>query len=83
MNFDLWRIRSHIFGVKIAVSILDALFAYAEALAARLKTSRSDVHARALAEFVGRHAPDRVTTPIDQVVNAVGGESDPFPIGLL
>lgn len=64
--------------MKIAVSIPDALFADAEALAARLETSRSDIYARALAEFIGHHAPERVTTLMNQVVDAVGGEADPF-----
>ena len=64
--------------MKIAVSIPDALFADAEALAARLETSRSDIYARALAEFVGHHAPDRVTDLVNQAVDAVRGDHDPF-----
>ncbi len=65
--------------MKVAVSIPDPIFADAEALAARLATSRSDIYARALAEFIGHHAPDRVTALINQVVDAVGAEPDPFP----
>lgn len=68
----------HTFGMKIAVSIPDALFADAEALAARLETSRSDIYARALAEFVGHHAPERVTAAMNRVVDAVGAEPASF-----
>lgn len=65
--------------MKITVSIPDPLFADAESLVARLKTTRSDVYARALAEFIGHHVPDRVTALINQVVDDVGAEPDLFP----
>jgi metal-responsive CopG/Arc/MetJ family transcriptional regulator len=64
--------------MKVAVSIPDDVFAEADRLAARLKTSRSDVYARALDAFVADHAPDRVTEAIDRVVDIVGAESDDF-----
>ena len=64
--------------MKTAVSIPDELFEEADRLAERLKTSRSDVYARALAEFVGNHAPDHVTEAMDAVVDAVGGGPDEF-----
>ena len=65
--------------MKFAVSIPDDLFADADALAARLQTSRSEIYARALAEFVGHHAPERVTALMNQVLEDVGPEFDPFP----
>jgi metal-responsive CopG/Arc/MetJ family transcriptional regulator len=64
--------------MKVAVSIPDDVFEEADELAARLKTSRSDVYARALAEYVGNHAPDRVTDAINEVVDAIGGGTDDF-----
>lgn len=64
--------------MKVAVSIPDALFADADSLAKQLNTSRSDVYARALGEFIGHHAPDRVTAAMNQVVAAVGDSADPF-----
>ena len=64
--------------MKIAVSIPDALFADAEALAARLDTSRSNIYARALAEFIGHHAPDRVTALMNRVVDSVDDEPEGF-----
>ena len=63
-------------GMKIAVSIPDEVFAEAESLAQRLNTSRSELYSRALTEFVGHHAPERVTEQMDQVVTDVG-ESEP------
>jgi predicted transcriptional regulator len=63
-------------GMKVAVSIPDPIFEEAETLARRLKTSRSEIYARALAEFVGEHAPDRVTETINQVVDSIGASSD-------
>ena len=65
-------------GMKTAVSIPDDVFADAERLASRLRTSRSQLYARALAEFVARHDDDRVTALMDQAVREACGESDAF-----
>ena len=65
--------------MKTAVSIPDDVFADAERLALRLQTSRSNLYARALAEFVARHDDDRVTALMDQAVHEAGSEDDPFP----
>lgn len=65
-------------GMKVAVSIPDEVFAEADELATRLKTSRSEIYARALAAFVGEHSPDRVTQAINDVVDEVGAEPDEF-----
>jgi metal-responsive CopG/Arc/MetJ family transcriptional regulator len=72
------RERGHTDGMKVAVSIPDDIFAEAEALAKRLKTSRSDIFSRALGEFIGHHAPDRVTDLMNDVVREVGEEPDAF-----
>jgi metal-responsive CopG/Arc/MetJ family transcriptional regulator len=64
--------------MKVAVSIPDDVFSEAETLAQRLKTSRSEIYSRALREFLGHHAPDRVTTRMNEVVDAVGETSDAF-----
>jgi metal-responsive CopG/Arc/MetJ family transcriptional regulator len=63
-------------GMKVAVSIPDTVFAEAEIIAARLKTSRSDVYARALGEFISHHAPDSVTRLLDEAVDATGTAPD-------
>ena len=64
--------------MKVAVSIPDDVFAEAESLAKQLKASRSEIYSRALGEFLGRHAPDRVTEQMNQVIASVGEEGDPF-----
>jgi metal-responsive CopG/Arc/MetJ family transcriptional regulator len=65
--------------MKVAVSIPDEVFSEAEALAKQLKSSRSELYSRALSEFVRRHAPERVTQLMTEVVTAVGEEAaDPF-----
>ena len=47
--------------MKVAVSILDPIFAKAEALAKWLKLSRSRLYARAMANYVSRHSNDQIT----------------------
>lgn len=64
--------------MKIVVSIPDDVFEDAERLAQRLQTSRSNLYARALSEFVARHNHDRVTSLMDQAVREAGGQADPF-----
>jgi metal-responsive CopG/Arc/MetJ family transcriptional regulator len=64
--------------MKVAVSIPDPVFAEAEQLAAHLKTSRSNLYARALAAFVGNHAQERVTEKMNAVVDTVDASPDLF-----
>jgi predicted transcriptional regulator len=64
--------------MKTAVSIPNDVFEDAERLASRLRTSRSKLYARALAEFVARHDDDRITALMDQAVLEAGGKSDTF-----
>jgi len=68
----------HTSGMKTAVSIPDDVFQDAERLASRLRTSRSQLYARALAEFVARHDDDHVTALMDRAVREAGGEADVF-----
>jgi hypothetical protein len=64
--------------MKTAVSIPDDVFQEAEALAHRAKRSRSDLYARALSEYVARHAPDRVTEAMDRVLDDLNERQDKF-----
>jgi metal-responsive CopG/Arc/MetJ family transcriptional regulator len=64
--------------MKTAVSIPNEVFTEAERLARLLDKSRSEVYSPALAEYLGRHAPDRVTEAMDRVCAAVGEQSDEF-----
>jgi len=65
-------------GMKVAVSIPDDVFEEADRLAEEQGGSRSALYAKALKEYVARHSPDEVTRAINEVVDAVGGEIDPF-----
>jgi len=64
--------------MKTAVSIPDGLYEEAEQLARRLKRSRSRLYADALREYVARHDPEAITRAVNEVVDAVGPEVDPF-----
>jgi metal-responsive CopG/Arc/MetJ family transcriptional regulator len=64
--------------MKTAVSIPDDVFEQAESLAHREKRSRSEVYARALTEYVARHAPDRVTEGMDRALEQVNEPADKF-----
>lgn len=64
--------------MKVAVSIPDAVFAAADALAKQLRTSRSDLYARAVSAYVDKHSDEQITAAINAVVDEVGDEPDPF-----
>jgi len=64
--------------MKTAVSIPDKVFTETERLVRHLKKSRSEVYSLALAEYVARHAPERVTEAMDRVCTSVGQETDEF-----
>lgn len=54
-------------GMKTAVSVPDDVFSDAEALARRLKKSRSQLYSEALREYVARHDSDEVTEALDRI----------------
>ena len=64
--------------MKTAVSIPDEVFARAERLARRTRTSRSRLFSNALREYLARHAPDEVTEAMDRVCAEAGNRQDPF-----
>ena len=64
--------------MKVAVSIPDPVFTEAEILAKRFGTSRSELYSRALGEFIGMHAPERVTEGMNSVVDAIDQAPDAF-----
>lgn len=64
--------------MKTAVTIPDDVFEDAERLAERLQTSRRQLYARAVAEFVACHDDGRVTALMNQAVSEAGGKADPF-----
>ncbi len=58
--------------MKTAISLPDELFEQGEEVAKRLSVSRSELYARALAEFVGRFRAGEVRESYDR---AYGGEA--------
>jgi metal-responsive CopG/Arc/MetJ family transcriptional regulator len=64
--------------MKTAVSIPDDVFVEAERLAKRMKRSRSEIFSRALAEYVARHTPDRVTEAMNRTLAEINEPIDPF-----
>jgi predicted transcriptional regulator len=64
--------------MKTAISIPTDLFLEAEQLARRLNASRSQLYARALAEFVARHDADHVTAAMNAVIDEIETEPDAF-----
>jgi predicted transcriptional regulator len=64
--------------MKTALSIPDDVFQQGERLARRLHTSRSQLYARALADFVVQHEDDQITSSMNEVIREVGAEADPF-----
>lgn len=63
--------------MKVAVSIPDPIFDEAEALARRMKISRSKVYARALKEFVANNDRPSLTEQINAALDEIGEEPDP------
>lgn len=53
--------------MKTAISIPDALFESADALAGRLGMSRSHLYASAIAEYVAKHLEAKVTDRLNKV----------------
>ena len=64
-------------GVKVAVSIPDALFAEADRLARRRKLSRSQLYAEALELLVSREDQTEITRRLNEVYGGVDSLLDP------
>jgi metal-responsive CopG/Arc/MetJ family transcriptional regulator len=64
--------------MKTAISLPDAIFLAAEREAKRTQTSRSQLYADALIEYLSRHAPDEVTEAMNRVVDHLDGPRDQF-----
>lgn len=63
--------------MKTAISIPDEVYAGAERLARRLRKSRSQLYAEAVAEHLSRHDPDAITEAMNQVCDEVGPQVEP------
>lgn len=65
------------YGMKTAISLPDDLFRAGDALAKRLKVSRSELYARALGEYLAKHRADQVTQRLNAVYAAKNSALDP------
>lgn len=62
--------------MKTAISLPDPLFASAEALAARLGMSRSQLFATAVAEYLAKHQTRKVTDRLNAVYGSESSRLD-------
>ena len=69
---------SYTFGMKTAISVPDRIFEEAERVARRMRRSRSELYSTALADYLARHTPDRVTEAMNRVLDAVDESTDEF-----
>ncbi len=67
--------------MKTAISLPDDLFAEADELARELGTSRSQMYAAAVREYVARHRPQAVTAALDRVYADQSPHVDPAVAG--
>lgn len=58
--------------MKVAISIPDELYEQADATASRLGLNRSELYARAIAEFLGASGEDPVTAKLDELAAELG-----------
>jgi len=64
-------------GMKVAISLPDSVFRAAERLARRLKKSRSELYADAIAEYVGARGAKALTAKLDAVYGSKSSKLDP------
>lgn len=63
--------------MKTAISIPDPVFEAGEALARRLRITRSELYARAVAELVKEHSPADVKERLDRIYGNRPSGPDP------
>jgi metal-responsive CopG/Arc/MetJ family transcriptional regulator len=64
-------------GMKVAISLPDPVFRAAETLARKLKKSRSQLYAEAIAEYVGARGATALTARLDAVYGKESSDVDP------
>jgi hypothetical protein len=62
--------------MKTAISVPDPIFTLAEKAARKMKLSRSQLYVRALAEFLSKQAPERITQALDEVYGSESSRVD-------
>ncbi len=63
--------------MKTVISISDPLFTLAEQLTKRLKISRSELYARAIAEFIKVHQNELITERLNEIYAREDSSVDP------
>ena len=63
--------------MKTAVSLPDDLFRQAEAAARRLRVSRSQLYAEAIAEFLDRRRTSNITKRLNELYSQKAAKLDP------
>jgi predicted transcriptional regulator len=63
--------------MKTAVSLSDELFRMAEAAARRLRVSRSELYAKAIAEFLNSQREDSITERLNDLYSRRTAKLDP------
>ena len=63
--------------MKVAISLPDPVFRSAEALAKRLKKSRSEIYAEAIAEYIGTRGARAITAKLNKVYGKESSDLDP------
>ncbi len=63
--------------MKVAISLPDPVFKAAEVLAHKLKKSRSQLYAEAIAEYVGTRGAKALTAKLNSVYANESSEVDP------
>jgi metal-responsive CopG/Arc/MetJ family transcriptional regulator len=64
-------------GMKVAISLPDPVFRAAETLARKLRKSRSQLYAEAIAEYVGARGAKALTTRLNTFYGNESSEVDP------
>jgi predicted transcriptional regulator len=62
--------------MKTAISVPDDLFRSADAAARRLRVSRSELYAKAMAEFLKRQDSDAITERLNEVYSSQPAKLD-------
>ena len=66
--------------MKTAVSLPERVFKEAERFARRLRKSRSQLYAEAIAEYLARHSSNDITESMNAVCDRLGRAEDEFPV---
>lgn len=70
--------RGYTTGMKTAVSVPNEVYQQAEELARRTGRTRSEIYSTALRDYLAHHQPLPVTAAMDQALDEIDPDSDPY-----